>query len=239
MNGTGLVDEDQMRLSLRYCLARIGEHFSENQIRNAYGVAKYLEIGHLMNKMRWHVNSPGVWAKDRQELFEMVSREICNRNVLYLEFGVYRGDATRYWANALTHPNSKIHGFDSFEGLPETWNDFRPKGYFSTSGEIPRIDDPRVEFFKGWFSETLTKYKVPEHEVLLLNLDADLYSSTMDVFKAIGRYVVPGTYLYFDEFNDPDHELRAFVEFAAASGRKFSMRGATPCFTNVVFQCVG
>jgi Macrocin-O-methyltransferase (TylF) len=225
-------------MNFRYFLARIGEHLNADQIRNAYGIAKYLEIGHLMRKMGWRVNRPGVWAKTRHELFDLVAQEVRDKDVLYLEFGVHKGDTTRYWANLLTNPRANLHGFDSFEGLPEDWNEFKPRGTFSTGGQTPAIDDPRVRFFKGWFSDTLPAYSVPEHEVLVLNLDADLFTSTMDVFKYIGPYIVPGTYLYFDEFNDPDHELRAFVEFAGASQRRFELRGATPFFTNVVFQCV-
>ena len=35
------------------------------------------------------------------------------------------------------------------------------KGLFSTNGQPPQIDDPRVKFFKGWFEETLPHYRPP------------------------------------------------------------------------------
>lgn len=56
-----------------------------------------------------------------------------------------------------------LHGFDSFEGLPERWNADHAKGHFSTAGQIPEIADNRVTFFKGWFKEILREYAPPAH----------------------------------------------------------------------------
>jgi hypothetical protein len=171
-------------------------------------------------------------------LFDLVSREIGDKKVLYLEFGVWKGETTLYWSKLLSNPESKLHGFDSFEGLPEDWNQKYPKGSFSTSGAIPVIDDSRVQFFKGWFDESLPAYKIPEHEVLVLNLDADLYSSTIFVLNHLSPWIVPGTYLYFDEFADTQNELKAFDEFSSNNKQKFVLRGATRSLCNVLFQCV-
>ena len=41
-----------------------------------------------------------------------------------------------------------------------------------------------------------------------------------------GLGCVPGTYLYFDEFNT-NHELRAFDELMNETGRRFSLVGVT------------
>lgn len=112
------------------------------------------------------------------------------------------------------------------------------EGHFSTDGAIPVIDDSRAHFYKGWFDQTLPAYQVPEHEVLVLNFDADLYCSTVCVFNRMSSYIVPGTYLYFDEFNDPQHELRAFKDFASTSKLKFALRGITDSLQNVLFQCI-
>jgi hypothetical protein len=51
---------------------------------------------------------------------------------------------------------------------------------------------------------------------MVVNFDADLYSSTK---------VRVGAYLYFDEFNDRHHELRAFDEFLKETGMKFKAVG--------------
>jgi hypothetical protein len=42
-------------------------------------------------------------------------------------------------------------------------------------------EDPRLKFFKGWFEETLPGHSVPDHDVMFVNFDADLYSSTKTV----------------------------------------------------------
>ena len=66
---------------------------------------------------------------------------------------------------------SHLHGFDSFLGLPHDWSlEGHKRGYFSTEGVVPRIDDPRVRFYPGWFEDTLPDYEWPEHEVLIVML---------------------------------------------------------------------
>ncbi len=72
---------------------------------------------------------------------------------------------------------SILHGFDSFEGSPEAFDDAGGKyarGSFSTDGQVPRLDDPRAEIFKGWFNQTLPGYIPPDDDVLVINIDADL-----------------------------------------------------------------
>lgn len=230
-----------MASSLHNSLMRVGEHLNFRAIHAFKGVAKYLEVGYLMRQMGYPIGQIGMWAGQREELFDLIAREVGDRQVLYLEFGVYQGAATRYWSKLLKNPKSRLHGFDSFEGLPEDWHEVKEvlgRGHFSTNGHIPVIDDERVQFFKGWFDQTLAAYAVPEHEVLVVNFDADLYSSTKCVFDRLGPYIVPGTYLYFDEFNCILDEMRAFREFSGKSPHRFKLRGSTPSLQKVLFQCV-
>lgn len=194
---------------------------------------KYLELGRWMRTKGYRSSRRFV---RREELFDLVGKEIAECPVLYLEFGVYKGEATRYWSKLLLNPNSNLHGFDSFEGLPEDWNPDFPKGHFSTGGTIPDIDDKRVKFFKGWFDATLPKYEFPSHEVLFINLDADLYSSTIYVLNSLKNQIVPGTYIYFDEFSHIEHEFRAFNEFMKLTGMKFSLVGVADALQHVVFR---
>lgn len=226
---------DAKSVSLRYWLTRAGEHISGGQMHNLRTTLNYLELGFWMRESGYKMNSR---MDKREELFDLVGREVGDREVLYLEFGVHQGRATRYWSKLLTNANSKLHGFDSFEGLPEDWTDTMHRGHFSTGGEIPALDDSRVQFFKGWFNETLPKYDAPDHEVMVVNFDADLYSSTKCIFDHLSSYIVPGTYLYFDEFQFRQDELRAFTEFCSSSNRKFALRGATQLLVNVLFQCI-
>jgi hypothetical protein len=225
----------------RYCLTRMGELISPGQIGNLKGSLRYLELGSLLRQMGYPLERVKNLVGKREDLYDLIGAEVADRDVLYMEFGVFEGYATRYWSNLLRNPKSKLHGFDSFEGLPEAWIESKrvmDKGHFSTDGAIPVFDDPRVQFFKGWFDQTLATYVVPDHEVLVINFDADLYSSTKCVFDKMASYIVPGTYLYFDEFNDPQHELRAFGEFRTACKYRFELRGATALLRQVVFECV-
>jgi hypothetical protein len=219
----------------RYSLTRLGAFLSVRAVSGLNASINYLEAGRWMRANGYDTSHRVAQPAD---LFDLVAKEVCNREVLYLEFGVYRGATMRYWSKLLLNPNSKLHGFDSFLGLPESWVPHRPKGHFSTNGEIPQIDDTRVEFFKGWFDETLPNYNCPPHEVLVINLDADLYSSTAVVLKALQPFIVPGTYIYFDEFHHRDHELRAFDEFINQTGMKFSLVAVTRYLQHAVFMRV-
>ncbi|HUF34012.1 MAG TPA: TylF/MycF/NovP-related O-methyltransferase [Acidimicrobiales bacterium] len=149
----------------------------------------------------------------REDLFALALPSLRGRRPLYVELGVHRGDSIRWWASHLTDHDAALHGFDSFTGLPETWNDENTAGRFSTDGEVPTIDDPRVRFFPGWFDDTLPAYEPPPHDAVFLNFDADLYSSTTAGLRHLRPLISKGAWLYFDELNDKDHELRALDEF--------------------------
>jgi len=159
-------------------------------------------------------------VRDRNDVFVSIARRVADKKVLYLEFGVAAGETIRWWSSALKNPGSKLHGFDSFEGLPEASGPWT-KGEFSTRGKAPKIDDPRISFYIGRFDQTLPAYQPPPHDQLVINLDADLYSSTIFVLRTLRPHLKSGSYVYFDEMNHVDHEPRAFDEFVAESGLKF------------------
>ena len=102
---------------------------------------------------------------------------------------------------------------------------------------MPKIDDPRVSFFKGLFDQTLPSYEPPKREVVILNLDADLYSSTIYVMRKLRHLMRAGTYVYFDEFVSFGHEERAFREFVDETGTRFKVRGNTRSLDHVMLQC--
>jgi hypothetical protein len=74
--------------------------------------------------------------------------------------------------------------------------------------------------------------------VLVLNFEADLYSSTSYVLRVLEGVIVPGTYIYFDEFNHQFHELRAFDEVIGRTCMSFSLLRATRTLEQVLFQRV-
>jgi len=174
----------------------------------------------------------------RESVFDQVADSVEHQHVLYLEFGVYEGHATRYWSQRLKHPETRLHGFDSFEGLPDAWGPHK-KGHFATGGQVPTIDDPRVQFFKGWFEQTLPNYVVLPHKVLVLLMDADLYSSTITVLRYLRPHIRKGTFIYFDEMHEMEHEPRAFDEFARESGLTFRAVAADRTLAHVFFECCG
>jgi hypothetical protein len=222
-----------MAARLKCLLTRIGALLSSNDIYRLNASVNYLEVGRWMRANGYR---PLHRVDRREQLFDLVGSRVAERVVLYMEFGVFQGAATRYWSRLLRNPTSKLHGFDSFEGLPENWLPQCPKGYFSLQGHIPKVDDLRVQFFKGWFEQTLRRYEPPPHDVLVLNFDADLYTSTIFVLNALENAIVPGTYIYFDEFNHQFHELRAFDEFTRRTGMRFCLLGATRALDQVFFQ---
>jgi len=225
-----------MRDLLKVILTRAGSRFSERTVHKLNAAINYIETGRWLNA---HKLSPQVRVDSAHQLFDLVIEQVADQDVLYLEFGVFRGDSMRYWSQRLRNPRAKLHGFDSFAGLPEGWNIDSPQGHFSTNGMIPVIDDSRVKFFKGWFNETLPSYQVPSHDRLVLDMDADLYSSTDYVLKLLESFIVPGTYIYFDEFADRQNELRAFSEFVSDTKMRFELLGANQDNSKVVFRRVG
>lgn len=131
-----------------------------------------------------------------------------------LEFGVYHGLSLRKIARQVTTP---IHGFDSFEGLPEDWKAGEGKGSYSTGGRVPKMP-AHVRLHRGWFEDTLPAYVAGETGKLrFVHVDCDLYSSTQTVLEGLRPLLQPGSVFLFDEFLGFDgfeqHEFRAWHEF--------------------------
>jgi len=138
------------------------------------------------------------------------------KNGLVLEFGVAGGKSINIIANAVG--NREVHGFDSFEGLPEDWSGhLETKGSFSKKGKLPKVRS-NVRLHKGWYSETIHKFKEENKEpVAFLHVDCDIYSSTREVLWNLSDRLQIGTIIEFDEyFNYPNwqqHEFRAWQDF--------------------------
>jgi hypothetical protein len=214
-------------------LTRVGAALPLTILLTFNSALNYLWIGYWMRSRGFRVSQR---VGSRQKVFEIAAEEIRDRDVLYLEFGVYRGESMGTWSRLLRNPKSKLHGFDSFEGLPETWDLGSKKGHFTTRGVVPVVDDPRVTFFKGWFSETLPRYVFPPYEELFVMFDADLYSSTKTVLDFLKPHIRLGTYLYFDQFQAREHESKAFDEFLSETAWKFRVIAASRGLSNVLFQ---
>jgi Methyltransferase domain len=193
-----------------------GRHVSQRQLYRFRTILSYLEPGSWLAKEHPE-NRPDV-VDDEFALFEIARSRIVGQAPLYLEFGVFEGRSMRWWSSNLTQPGATLVGFDSFEGLPEDWRPGFAAGQFRT-GKPPQIHDSRVSFQVGWFEETLPRFTMPDHDQIILNIDADLYSSPATLLRWAEPFLCPGTLIYFDELWDRDHEGRARGGPSVSSGR--------------------
>jgi O-methyltransferase len=156
----------------------------------------------------------------RYQLYDFVAEHfgLSGKRIIYLEFGVASAASFKWWLERNKHPESFFAGFDTFEGLPEQWGNFFEKG--SMSFQLPDLTDKRATFRKGLFQDTLTSFTQEKSDLLLLedltrviHLDADLYSSTAFTLSQLYPYLKKGDLIFFDEFNVPLHEFKAYHEF--------------------------
>jgi Macrocin-O-methyltransferase (TylF) len=142
----------------------------------------------------------------------------------YLEFGVFTGGTIRFIAPRIG--GRVIHGFDSFEGLPEAWSGFSlGRRAFDVGGRLPRVP-ANVRLHRGWFDDTLLQWVTANPgPVAFIHIDCDLYSSTQTILTLLADRCVPGTIILFDEyFNYPNwevHEYKAFQEFVTKYAIKY------------------
>ncbi|MDH3704942.1 MAG: TylF/MycF family methyltransferase [Acidimicrobiia bacterium] len=156
---------------------------------------------------------------DAYDVLDLASARV-ELDGLILEFGVRTGTSINHIAHL--HPDRAIHGFDSFEGLPEDWSgSTSPKGTFAGEGR-PTVA-PNVELVIGWFDDTLGPF-LDNHpgDAALVHIDSDLYSSAKTVLDELAPRIVPGSVIVFNEyFNYPNwraHEFKAWQEFCADRG---------------------
>ena len=232
----GTVISGQIGGWVKAAIVRLGRWSGERgqaRLRSALG---YLEIGSLLEELAGPDEVRRL--RERDDVFELAIRRIAGTRPLYLEFGVYEGATLRWWSEHLRQPDAQLIGFDSFVGLPERWRPGFEAGAFETAGP-PEIADPRVSLVAGWFEDTLARFKPPENDQLIVNVDCDLFSSAATVLRWVEPYLVPGTMLYFDELSDRDHELRALRELVARSGIPLVPVAMAGGGTHLLFEVAG
>ena len=144
-----------------------------------------------------------------------------------LEFGVATGKTLAMIASKM-----KVFGFDSFEGLPEDWREGFPKGMFAQAP--PEVENS--ELVIGWFEDTIPDFVQKNdyvfHNLSLVHIDCDLYSATKTILDNIGKYLLPGVVVVFDEYHGypgyEEHEIKAWNEFVEYSGVKYEVIGYGP-----------
>jgi hypothetical protein len=200
----------------------------ENQFRRlaTHDLVRQLEIRAHASSAEFIEKTMGK-AKALDSVFSVIDFALTKtskkRSQLFCEFGVYKGTTINHIARQI---KSKIYGFDSFQGLPEHWRDGFPAGTFDLASQgLPKCE-PNVELVVGWFDATLPQF-VTEHTepISFLHVDCDLYSSTKTVFDHLGKQLISGSVIVFDEyFNYPgwqEHEHLAFKEFIDCAHHRF------------------
>jgi hypothetical protein len=165
-----------------------------------------------------------VQSVDSWDAVHNFARKHVSVDGLILEFGVFSARTTNHIAQLF--PEDTIHGFDSFEGLPEAWRDGFDKSRFAVNS-LPKVLS-NVELHKGWFNESIPTFlnEVDSEQcIAYLHVDCDLYSSTKTIFNCLKHLFVDGTIIVFDEyFNYPGWEQGehlAFQEFLSESKFRF------------------
>ncbi|MEP6748184.1 MAG: class I SAM-dependent methyltransferase [Bacteroidota bacterium] len=155
------------------------------------------------------------------KVHDVAIEQITIKDGIVMEFGVFTGTTINHIAKKLK--NTKIYGFDSFEGLPEYWRDGFKKGSF-TLDQLPKVE-ANVTLIKGWFDKTLPEFKPDNRPLAYLHVDCDLYSSTKTIFQYLKNSIVTGTVIVFDEyFNYPgwqEGEFKAFKELLEETGKEY------------------
>jgi methyltransferase family protein len=177
-----------------------------------------------------------------------------------IEFGVAYGNSTRVLRRALRRrqrgqllgPRKEIFACDSFEGLPERYENL---GVGAFACAPPKI--PGVHIVEGSFEDSLTP-ELAERvgRVALASFDADLYSSTICALRWLTPLLGAGSLLLFDQYLGAGGtgECRAHEEWSRETGvqtvrlaeflRETSGRGGNPDHGStpdrrVLFQVVG
>ena len=147
---------------------------------------------------------------------------------LIAEFGVDAGTTVNFIATLVD--GQEVHGFDSFQGLPEAWSGYTDfSNRFQRQGTAPAVR-PNVKLHIGLFETALPEFLCQyQGDFGFIHIDCDLYSSTKTLFEHCGARIKAGTVLVFDEFfNYPNwqrHEYRAFREFAETHGATWKYFG--------------
>jgi hypothetical protein len=154
-----------------------------------------------------------------------------------VECGVYHGFSLNLMAERTNRP---LHGFDSFQGLPEEWKPGEPAGSYSTEGRLPAVP-AHVQLHCGWFEETLPRFAASlDSPIALLHVDCDLYSSTRTVLANLAPRLTTGSLLVFDDFLSfegyQQHEFRAAQEYFASTGQQFELVAAVLLGRAVAFR---
>jgi len=149
----------------------------------------------------------------------------------WLDFGVFRGWSVNMTSLMLQRSPVTVHGFDTWEGLPEQWQGHMGAGQFSTGGVLPLVR-AGVHLHKGFFNETLPRWLKanPSTPIYGISVDCDLYNGSMDVLTLLGPLLQRGSIIHFHELRHKEEggqvmeEARALRDWLKTMPPSFRMR---------------
>lgn len=161
------------------------------------------DVANYSDWLKLHFGNPKRFF-NRERLFGYLVDNKLGNDVIVFEFGVAKGYLTRWVLHRdRTHRITTWHGFDTFEGLPESWRNYQP-GAFSNNGKAPSIDDLRITWHIGFAEERIKEINLDSltKQPLLLIFDLDLEQPTREIIQYMIRSIKPGDLIYFDEAFD-------------------------------------
>jgi hypothetical protein len=152
----------------------------------------------------------------RKQASFLIAREALSLEGDFVETGVFTGGTAAILMKVISDFDTcgrKFYAFDSFLGLPHPLHE--DEGDLAYSGKRGRFavnqsffennlksvgvwNDDVIRVTKGWFNETCAKS--PVQKISFLRLDGDMFSSTWDAISAFYERVVPGGFIYVDDF---------------------------------------
>lgn len=136
-----------------------------------------------------------------------------------LEFGVGSGNSFIWMLKQIEINNfdTKLIGFDSWLGLPKEtsgiwYPDRHAEGNYAFNKNIVLNSIKNYEldkknnyyFVDGFYENSLTKEVQSKiSNVILINIDVDIYKSSMEVLNFIEPFLTKDVILYWDDWKDP------------------------------------
>jgi hypothetical protein len=193
--------------------------------RNSYLSDFFISLGYAIKneaEFKYSDVQKFDWFKlDRIDMHAQLAVDNIGKDtqIVYLEFGVYKGQIFELWTLNNLNPNSIFVGFDTFTGLPEDWGGIK-KGSFSAEGQLPKINDSRCSFQVGLIQDTLPfflkNFNSCKEVRKVIHIDVDLYNASLIALINLNPFLEKGDIIIFDDFftlTKAKYEYRSYLDY--------------------------
>ncbi len=121
-----------------------------------------------------------------------------------LEFGVLGGKSLNFFVDyCKTHKlDRKVIGFDSFEGLGESWTNVDAYDEFNLSGRVPASISVEARLVVGDIQDSLPSFLLTyDRSIALVHIDTDSYLPAKIILSHLCQRLSPGSLILFDDFH--------------------------------------